>query len=144
MNYLGDIFKDYFPIFIMVKFREFVTSSGLKVFGGKDSENNDELVWEAGSKDILLHTEIPGSPFVNLGEIPSKGDIKEAAIFCAKYSQAWRDSKRDIAVNKFLRSDMNKEKKMKSGTWGVSKEEKLKVKKADILKFEKELENETD
>ena len=34
---------------------------------------------------------------------------------------------------------MNKEKKMKSGTWGVSKQEKLKVKKGEILKFEKEL-----
>lgn len=128
----------------MVKFREFVTSSGLKVFGGRNSENNDELVWEAKTKDILLHTNAPGSPFVNLGETPSKGDIKEVAIFCAKYSQDWRDLKRDIIVNKFLRSDMNKEKKMKSGTWSVLKQKKIKVKKGDILKFEKEIKNEAD
>lgn len=144
VSYLGDIFKDYFLVLIMVKFRKYTVFSGLEIFGGRDSENNDELVWEAGSKDTLLHTEMPGSPFVNLGESPSKSDIKEAAIFCAKYSQDWRDSKRDIVVNKFLRSDMNKPKKMKSGSWNVLKQEKLKVKKADILKFEEELkENET-
>ena len=34
---------------------------------------------------------------------------------------------------------MNKEKKMKSGSWAVKKQEKLKVKKADILKLEEEL-----
>jgi predicted ribosome quality control (RQC) complex YloA/Tae2 family protein len=123
----------------MVNFREYVTSSGLRIFGGRDSENNDKLVWDAKPKDILLHTEMPGSPFVNLGEKPSKKDINEATIFCAKYSQVWRDTKKDIIINKFQRSDMNKEKKMKSGTWGVSKQEKLKVKKGEILKFEKEL-----
>ena len=68
----------------MVNFREYITSSGLRVFGGRDSENNDKLVWDATPKDILLHTEAPGSPFVNLGENPSKNDINEAAIFCAK------------------------------------------------------------
>ena len=31
---------------------------------------------------------------------------------------------------------MNKDKKMKSGSWNVTKQEKIKVKKADILKFE--------
>ena len=72
----------------------------------------------------------------------SKEDIKEAAVFCAKYSQEWRTSKKDIIVNKFLRSDMNKEVKMKAGTWGVKKQEKLKVKKGDILNFEKVLRSE--
>ena len=82
----------------MVNFREFVTSSRLKVFGGRDAETNDELVWDANMKDILLHTDAPGSPFVNIGKIPSKKDVKEAAIFCAKYSQDWRNGKRDIIV----------------------------------------------
>ena len=129
----------------MVNFREFVTSSGFKVFGGRDAENNDKLVLKANSKDILLHTNAPGSPFVNMGITPSKKDIKEAAVFCAKYSQDWRDGRSDVIVNKFLRSDMNKNKKMKIGSWSVSKQEKIKVKKGDILKFEKELDvqNET-
>lgn len=121
---------------IMANFREYETSSGLKVFAGRDSDMNDELVWDAKPKDTLLHTEMPGSPFCNLGENPSKEDVKEAAVFTAKYSQDWRDSKRDVVVNKFQRSDMNKGGKMKSGTWNVKKQEKIKVKKVDILKFE--------
>lgn len=123
----------------MVNFREFITSSELRVFGGKDAENNDKLVWEAKPKDILLHTDMPGSPFVNIGESPSTGDIKEAAIFCAKYSQDWRNGKKDIIVNKFLRSNMNKSLKMKVGSWEVKKSEKIKIKRSDILKFEKKL-----
>ena len=71
----------------MVKFRTYVLSSGLSVIGGKNAENNDELVWQAGPNDILLHTQSPGSPFVNVGELPSKAEINEAAIFTAKYSQ---------------------------------------------------------
>ena len=126
----------------MVNFREYITESGLKVLGGKSSETNDELVSQAGPKDVLLHTNAPGSPFVNVGENPSKTDLKEAAVFCAKYSQDWRDSKKDVVVNKFMRRDMDKSPKMKSGTWGVKKQEKVKVKKAEILKFEERL-NET-
>ncbi len=121
----------------MVNFREHVTSSGLHVFGGRDAENNDKLVSDAKPRNVLLHTIEPGSPFVNVGENPSKDNIKESAIFCAKYSQDWRDRKRDVVVNKFLRSDMNKSLKMKMGSWGVKKQEKIKVKKSDILKFER-------
>ncbi len=123
----------------MVNFREYVTSSGLRVFGGKSAENNDKLVWDAGMKDILLHTSEPGSPFVNVGEDPSGKNIKEAAIFCAKYSQDWRSGKRDIIVGKFLRGDMNKSLKMKAGSWKVKKQKNIKVKKSDILRFEEKL-----
>ena len=126
----------------MVNFRKFVTSSGLEVFGGRDSANNDELVFVARATDVLIHTVLPGSPFVNVGANATKIDIKEASVFCAKFSQAWRDSKRDVSVNVFRRCDMEKDRKMKSGTWGVKKQERVKVKKADILKFEEML-NET-
>ena len=123
----------------MVNFRTFVTSSGLRVFGGRDSENNDKLVWEAGPNDVLLHTSAPGSPFVNVGAEASKGDVKEAAVFCAKFSQDWRDAKRDVVVNVFLRKDMEKDKRMKGGTWGVKRQEKMRVRKSEILKYEKEM-----
>lgn len=125
----------------MTMFREYVTGSGLRVLGGKSSETNDELVGRAGPKDVMLHTSAPGSPFVNVGASPSKQDIKEAAVFCAKFSQDWRDTKRDVVVNMFKRSDMNKEVNMKSGTWSVKKQEKVKVKAVDILKYEKGLKN---
>jgi predicted ribosome quality control (RQC) complex YloA/Tae2 family protein len=123
----------------MVNFREFITSSGLHIFGGRDAENNDKLVWDAKPNDVLLHTSAPGSPFVNIGENPQKKDIKEATIFCAKFSQDWRDSKRDVIVNVFLRKNMEKDRKMKIGTWNVKKQEKIKVKKTDIFKYEKNL-----
>ena len=121
----------------MDNFRKYVTSSGLRVFGGKSAESNDELVKSASGNDILLHTSAPGSPFVNVGEAPSKKDLKEAAVFCAKYSADWRDGKRDVVVNKFLRGDMNKSVKMKAGSWSVGKQKMIKVKKVDILAFEK-------
>ena len=116
-----------------------MTSSGLKVFGGRDSENNDKLVWDAKPGDILLHTSAPGSPFVNAGSSASKKDLKEVAVFCAKFSQDWRDSKRDVVVNVFFRKDMIKDGKMKSGTWNVKRQERVRVKTVDILKFEKDL-----
>jgi len=122
-----------------MKFREYILSSGLKVFGGRDAENNDELVRAANPKDVLLHTAEPGSPFVNVGGNPSKADLKEAAVFCARYSQDWRNSKRGVIVNKFMRSDMDKSPKMKVGSWSVKKQERIKVKKADILKFEERI-----
>ena len=123
----------------MVNFRTFVTSSGLRVFGGRDAENNDKLVWDAGPNDVMLHTSAPGSPFVNVGYSASKGDVKEAAVFCAKFSQDWRNSKRDVVVNVFLRKDMEKDGRMKGGTWSVKKQEKMRVKAVDVLKFEKGL-----
>ncbi len=127
----------------MINFRKFTTNSGLNVVGGKDAESNDRLVWDASPNDFLLHTDAPGSPFVNIGESPSKKDIDDSAIFCAKYSKCWRDSKRDIIVNKFLRHDMKKSKMMKAGSWEVKHQDIIRVKRADILKFEEVLKNET-
>ncbi len=123
----------------MVNFREYITSSGLRVFGGKNAENNDGLVFAANAKDFLLHTSEPGSPFVNIKDNPSKKDIEEAAVFCAKYSQDWRGKKQDVVVNMFKRSNMDKSLKMKVGSWKVKKQKKIKVKAINILKFEKRL-----
>lgn len=142
MSCLGDIFKDCFLDLNMINFREYVTTSGLRVLGGKNAENNDELVFTANGKDILLHTNSPGSPFVNVKDNPSKQDIKEAAIFCAKYSQDWRGKKRDVVVNMFKRNDMNKPVLTKVGSWEVKKQKNITVKAVDILKFEKRLREE--
>ncbi len=127
----------------MVTFRKFLTSSGNSILAGRDAETNDKLIWESEPNDTILHTSAPGSPFVNVGNSPSKTDIKEAAIFCAKYSQDWRDSKRDVIVGIFVRKNMNKTKKMKAGTWEVKKEEPIRVKKGDILEFERDRKNAT-
>ncbi len=85
-----------------MKFREFKTSSGKLVLAGKNEKNNEELVAQAESDELVFHTEKPGSPFVNIkDESPSSDDIKEAAIFCASKSQDWRDNKKDVKVNCF-------------------------------------------
>ncbi|MFA4960584.1 MAG: NFACT RNA binding domain-containing protein [Candidatus Pacearchaeota archaeon] len=122
----------------MVKFRNFITSSGKIVFGGKSAENNEELIKQVKPNEVVLHTAMPGSPFVNIKGEVAKKDIKDAAIFCAKYSQDWRDNKKDVLVHIFNGTDIFKDKKMKIGTFGVKKFNTVKVKKEDILKLERE------
>jgi len=132
-----------------MKFREFKTSSGKKVLAGKDAESNEQLIAQAENSEIVLHTAEPGSPFVNIKKQKSKRTTKqdtyEAAVFCSIYSQAWKKAKRkpkQVAVHVFRKEDIFKDKKMKTGTFGVKKHKKISVKKEDILNFEKKIKNE--
>lgn len=118
-----------------MKFREMITNSGKLVLAGKNAKNNEELISQVGDDEIVLHTSASGSPFVNIKGKANRKDIKEAAIFCARYSQDWRDNKRDVKVEKFKGKDIYKEKGMKLGTYGVMKFKLIKVKKKDIEKF---------
>ncbi len=120
-----------------MKFREFETKSGKKVLVGKDAKSNDELVKQIEKDEVVLHTAKPGSPFVNIKGKANKKDVKEAAIFCASKSQDWRDNKGDVIVHIFTGKDVYKRKGMKSGTFGVKKFKKVKVKKMDIIKIKK-------
>ena len=119
-------------------FRKFTTKSGKTVLAGKDAESNEKLVEQAEKNELILHTEKPGSPFVNIKGEASREDIKEAALFCAKYSQAWKKAKikKDVEVHVFLRGDVFKLKDMKTGTFGVNKNKKIMVKKAEIEEVE--------
>ena len=124
----------------MTNFREFVLSSGKVARAGKDSQQNDELVSSSKRNDTLLHTQEPGSPFVNVGEKPTRDEIKEAAVFCALKSQDWRNNHRSVKVNVFLKDDCVKPRGMKSGSWTVRKySETLNVKKTEILKLEENI-----
>ncbi len=119
------------------KFREQVLSSGKLAFGGKSAENNEELVKQAEKNELVLHTVAPGSPFVNIkadSKDVSKEDLMEAAIFCARYSQAWKKStvKKDVLVHVFLGRDISKTSEMKTGCFGVKKFKKIVVKKEDL------------
>lgn len=132
---INRFFKDY-SIKMIMESREFILPSGTKVFLGKNSENNDELVKSyQGKRNILLHTAKPGSPFCVISNLnPTKEDIKSSAILCALKSQDWRDNKKDVIIHIFTGKDVYKEKVMKSGTWGLKKKPKLiKVKKEEIL-----------
>lgn len=123
---------------IKMKFREKVLTSGTKIFLGKNAENNDELVRKfEGEKNIILHTVAPGSPFCVIDNLkPSKEDIIEAGTYCARYSQDWRDNKKNVNVSVFDGKNVYKEKKMKLGTFGVKKFKIIKIKKKDIENFE--------
>ena len=120
-----------------MKFREIITSSGTKILVGKNAEQNEELVKKfIGKENIILHTAAPGSPFCVIDNLePNKKDIKEAAIVCARYSQDWRDNKKNVIIHKFKGKDIYKEKNMKVGTFGVKKPKKIKVKKMEIEKI---------
>lgn len=119
-----------------MKFREFKTSSGKLVFAGKNAKNNEELVAQVQPEEIVLHTEKPGSPFVNIkNKNPSKEDIRESAIFCASKSQDWRDNKSDVRINLFRGKDIYKTKEMKTGTFGIKNKKNILIKKQEIENF---------
>ena len=118
-----------------MKFREFKTTNGKVVLGGKSAENNEKLIEQVEEDETVLHTKAPGSPFVNIKGKATNKDVKEAAVFCARYSQDWRDNKKDITVHYFKGKDVHKNKGMKLGTFGVKKFKEVKVKKTDIEKF---------
>jgi len=117
------------------KFREMITKSGKLVLAGKDAKNNEELVKQIEKDEIVLHTAAPGSPFVNIKGKANKKDIKEATIFCARYSQDWRDNKSDVVVHQFKGKRVYKTKAMKLGTFGVRRKKLIEVKKKDIEKW---------
>jgi len=119
------------------KFRKFTTLSGKLVLAGKNAEQNEQLVRQAGSDEFMLHTKAAGSPFCNIkaAEGVSKEDIKEAALFCATYSREWKHYHKDVEVHVFKGKDLYKEKSMKTGTFGVKKFKVTLVKNKDIEKF---------
>lgn len=119
-----------------MKFRELKTSSGKLVLAGKNAKNNEELVMQVEEKEDIFHTAKPGSPFVNIKENrTNKQDRKEAAIFCARYSQDWRDNKSNVEVHWFKGKDVHKIKGMKLGTFQVKKYKRIIVNKKDIEDF---------
>ena len=117
-----------------MKFRQITSESGKKILAGKDAESNEALVEQARENEIVLHTAKPGSPFVNIKGKAGKVDIKEAAIFCVKYSQTWKKATRkpDVEVHYFLGKNIFKDKNMKLGTFGVKNAKKIIIKKEEI------------
>ena len=122
----------------MTKFREINLHSGTRILLGRDEKSNDELVRKfKGKKNTILHTVAPGSPFCVIEKQILNEDVYSAGVFCAKYSQNWRDYKKDIKVSVFTGKDVSKPKRLKLGTWKVKKSKTITIKKGDILKLEK-------
>ena len=118
-----------------MKFREFLTERETLILAGKSAQNNEELIEQIEPTEEVFHTIAIGSPFVNIKGKPKKGDIKDAAILCARYSKDWRDNKKDVKIHRFKGKDIYKNKLMKLGTFGVKKKKVIIVKKADIIKL---------
>jgi predicted ribosome quality control (RQC) complex YloA/Tae2 family protein len=121
----------------MTKFRELISKRGTLILAGKSAENNEELVAQIKPDEEVFHTAQPGSPFVNIKGEPKSEDIKEAAIFCARYSKDYRDNKSDVVVNNFKGKDIYKRKDMEKGTFGLKKYKTIVVKKRAIEEFQK-------
>jgi predicted ribosome quality control (RQC) complex YloA/Tae2 family protein len=118
-------------------FRKLTTASGAEILLGRNENNNDELMKKyKGKSNVILHTVAPGSPFCVIESPikPSKEDISTSGAACARYSQDWRDNKRDIDINVFTGKDISKRFWMKKGTWKVKNPKTIKVKKRDIQK----------
>lgn len=120
-------------------FREIKLSDKTKILLGRNAENNDELMKKfKGKENTILHTESPGSPFCVIDELkPTKIQIAASGAICVAYSQDWRDNKRDAIVNVFTGKDAKKRFWMKKGTWKVGNSRKMKIKKKDVLAFER-------
>ncbi len=119
------------------KFRKLITSSGTLVLAGKDAESNEALIAQVKPLEEVFHTAAPGSPFVNIKGKPKRGDIKQAAAFCASYSREWKKNKKDVLIHRFKGKDIYKNKDMKLGTFGVKKFKTIKIRKEDIENFRK-------
>ncbi|MEK6891222.1 MAG: NFACT RNA binding domain-containing protein [Nanoarchaeota archaeon] len=105
------------------KYRWFYTSNKHLVIGGKNAEQNEELVkkfLKTNPKYVVMHTKDPGSPFsIIVADNPTEKDLEETAIFTGSFSRAWRDGKKKASVDVFLMEQIVKMKNMKSGTFGV-------------------------
>lgn len=111
------------------KYRWFYTSGNKLVLAGKNADQNEQIIKEAKTESIILHTKDPGSPFCVIGGNAHEKDVKEAAAFCACFSQGWKKRKKEMEVHIFKGEQMMKEKDMKAGTFGVfGKVQKAKVK----------------
>ncbi|MEK6848864.1 MAG: NFACT RNA binding domain-containing protein [Nanoarchaeota archaeon] len=106
------------------KYRWFYTSSGKLVVGGKNAEQNEEIVGKIlkdNKKYRVMHTEASGSPFSIIffdGEVTKK-DLQECAEFTAIFSRAWREKRKTSKIHIFSAEQITKEKNMKTGTFRV-------------------------
>ena len=113
-------------------FRKLITKNGTIVLAGRNDESNEKLIEQVENDEEVFHTKEAGSPFVNIKGRPKIGDIKDAAIFCAKFSRDWKKNHGDVIIHQFKGKDIFKEKGMKIGTFGIKRFKVIKIKKSEI------------
>jgi hypothetical protein len=117
-------------------FRWFFTSNNILVVGGKSDEQNEIVLKEFLKPNYsVLHTSLPGSPFMVIqSDKAGKKDIEEAAVFCACFSQQWKTGKKSIDIDIFKGEQIYKIPSMKKGTFGVKGAKKtIKIKPELVL-----------
>jgi len=75
------------------KFHWFVSSENFLCIGGRDATSNEIVIKKhADEGDLVLHTDMAGSPFFVIKEGQKAGEetIREAAQATASYSKAWK------------------------------------------------------
>ena len=80
------------------KFHNFISSEGFVCVGGRDATQNEILIKKhTEENDLVLHTDMAGSPFFIIKDAQSKeksctkATIGEAAQAVACYSKAWKE-----------------------------------------------------
>ncbi|MBW2976439.1 DUF814 domain-containing protein [Candidatus Woesearchaeota archaeon] len=76
------------------KFRWFISSEGFLVIGGRDATSNEIVIKKhTDSNDLVLHTDMAGSPFFVIKSDNKKipeATIKEAADAVCTFSRTWK------------------------------------------------------
>jgi predicted ribosome quality control (RQC) complex YloA/Tae2 family protein len=94
------------------KFRWAILSTGRMALLGKDAHSNEVLLRKySNENDIVVHSELPGSPFgiVWLKGEPSENEIEELANLVASYtSKAWESGFSSLDVFFVRRSQLSK------------------------------------
>ncbi|MDI3473696.1 MAG: hypothetical protein PWR30_19 [Candidatus Woesearchaeota archaeon] len=86
------------------KYHWFVSSEGFLVIGGRDATTNEIIIKKHTSeKDIVLHTDMKGSPFCvikvdNEEKKPTIKTLQEAADFTVSFSKAWKQGINSLEV----------------------------------------------
>ena len=120
-----------------MEFREFILESETRIILGRNAESNDNLMKKfKGKENVIMHTVAPGSPFCVIDKLnPSKEEINLSGIYCARFSQDWRNNKKDVRISIFTGKEISKEKNLKVGTWKVKNSKTKTIKKEDIEKL---------
>ena len=95
------------------RFHHFTTTEGFLVIGGKNADQNEEIVKRrAEDGDIVLHADIVGAPFTVVkseGKRVTEKAIREAAVLAACYSRAWKLGHGNVEVYWVTPSQLSKE-----------------------------------
>lgn len=93
------------------KFHHSSTSGGRMMLGGRNAQQNDQLVAKRmEDQDLFFHADIQGGSVVVLkdGVNASEDELKEAAQFAASFSKAWQNANASVDVYAVRKEQLSK------------------------------------